>query len=381
MNERRSYGKLAVALGLSLLSHLFVVTGAGWDLPMLAEREPVRLNARLVPILPEPEVAPVAQPEAQVPVEPKPRPKPKPKPKPRKPRLVQPEIPLPPPVAVAETPAVEPIETPAVSLSELGTSPADESKSEQNQNDTSQAEGAADVLPRTDALSAEDALARLPGLPRTATIQFSLILGNIQVGQAVETWRHDGHSYSLQIVMETTGAARLFKALTITQTSDGSIDMQGLRPGRYRYEQTGRTTSDTVFDWDRMKVLMEQGSKRREFPLQHGAQDILSLAYQVGLFHDFRPSQIGVATGKNFNQYALEWIGEEKVRTAAGEVHAVWVRTTQDDGQSTDVWIAPGLHNLPVRIRYTDRKGTATELIASAIEADGKSLLGAAQAN
>lgn len=366
MNERRSYGKLAVALGLSLLSHLFIASGAGWNLPMLVEHEPVRLNARLVPGVPAPETAPEdVQPEAQAAVEPQPRPKPKPE----KPRPAKPEIPVPAP-ALDQTPIIS-----------AAGAPSDELKVEENQKDVSRGAEVSDALPTADAATAEDAGASLPNLPRTATIQFSLILGNIQVGQAVETWRHDGHSYSLQIVMETTGAARLFKALTITQTSDGSVGMQGLRPERYRYEQTGRTTSDTVFDWDQMKVLMEQGDKRREFPLQYGAQDILSLAYQVGLFHDFRPSQIGVATGKNFNQYALAWIGEEQVRTAAGEVRAILVRTTQDDGQATDVWIAPGLHNLPVRIRYTDRKGTATELIASAIEADGKPLLGAAQAN
>jgi len=33
------------------------------------------------------------------------------------------------------------------------------------------------------------------------------------------------------------------------------------------------------------------------------------------------------------------------------------------------------MHNLPVRIMFTDRKGTATQLIAHEVEADGMPLL------
>ena len=211
-------------------------------------------------------------------------------------------------------------------------------------------------------------------LPHSARIAFSLILGALPVGEALQTWQRDEQAYRLRIVMETTGAARLFKTLTVTQTSAGELHAGGLRPQSFIYEQTGRATANSTFDWAQMKLTLEQGDNRREFPLDPGAQDLLSLAYQLGFAHEARQASVSVASGKNFNRHTLEWIGEETVTTPAGEVRAVHVRTTSGE-QTTEIWVSPQLHNLPVRIMFTDRKGTATQLIAHDVEADGKSLL------
>ena len=212
-------------------------------------------------------------------------------------------------------------------------------------------------------------------LPRAARIAFSLILGSLQVGEALQTWQRDERGYQLRIVMETTGAARLFKALTITQTSAGELDADGLKPQSFSYEQTGRNTANSTFDWAQMKLTLEQGDNRKEFPLDPGAQDLLSLAYQLGFAQEARQAAVAVASGKNYNRHTLEWVGEETVATPAGEVRAVHVRTVGGD-QTTEIWVAPQLHNLPVRIMFTDRKGTATQLIAHDVEADGATLLG-----
>lgn len=128
-----------------------------------------------------------------------------------------------------------------------------------------------------------------------------------------------------------------------------------------------------------MRLTLDRGSKRREFPLEPGAQDVLSLAYQLGAIANARGvTDVAVASGRNFYRNALEWVGEDTVRTRAGEVRTLHVRTTGRD-QTTEVWLAPELQNLPVRIMFTDRNGTATQLVAEHIEADGQTLLGKAR--
>lgn len=377
------------AFGVSMLAHLLLIAGPGWALPEWQEERLTRIDARLagpVPITaPEPEAkaSPPSPPAPRRPSKPKPRPTPKAQPAPS---VIPPEPPPPvarpeplaaiEPIAQSDLPAADgvPADDPAHRAPPaIGEEPAREpvvgpQLPEEKQENVTDA-GADEELPDNG----------YPGpipLPREARIAFSLILGRIQVGEALQTWSRDERGYRLRIVMETTGAARMFKALTITQTSAGGFYSGGLRPRRFSYEQTGRATSNTVFDWKHMKLTLARGDKHREYPLDVGAQDLLSLAYQLALAGgEARQAQVAVASGKNYYSNSLEWSGEDVVTTPSGDVRAVHVRTAGHE-TATEIWLAPGLQNLPVRIMFTDRSGTATQLIATHVEADGQTLLG-----
>ncbi|MBL8495776.1 MAG: DUF3108 domain-containing protein [Rhodocyclaceae bacterium] len=377
---RRIDRALLGAFVVSALAHVTLVAGPGWDVPELAEPEALRIEAQLVSKAVEPPAAEVVQPLP--PPASKPRPKPRPKPKPRPAPEPTPQAPAatigPSPPTPEPEPASVPAEPetprpePAQALPDASAEAVEDIQVTDNKGDAQPVADSAEDQP-------EEGFAGASALPREARIAFSLILGNIQVGEAFQTWRRDERGYRLRIVMETTGAARLFKPLTVTQTSAGSFYSGGLRPRRFSFEQTGRDTSNTTFDWKQMRLTLDRGSKRREFPLEPGAQDVLSLAYQLGAIANARGvTDVAVASGRNFYRNALEWVGEDTVRTRAGEVRTLHVRTTGRD-QTTEVWLAPELQNLPVRIMFTDRNGTATQLVAEHIEADGQTLLGKAR--
>lgn len=388
--RRRIDRALLGALAVSLAAHLAVIVGPAWQLPDDGDEQRTRIEARLAPQVEAVAAEPAAQ-ASLAPAAPAAAPKPRPRPKPRrKPAAATPAVPAATlgtapaaeaPVAAEAADAAGAAEPQAAPAAGAEPSPAgsesatadgrgnaatgDEVSDSQN---SAQAAGAAEGASNGAASDANVAL------PHSARIAFSLILGALPVGEALQTWQRDEQAYRLRIVMETTGAARLFKTLTVTQTSAGELHAGGLRPQSFIYEQTGRATANSTFDWAQMKLTLEQGDNRREFPLDPGAQDLLSLAYQLGFAHEARQATVSVASGKNFNRHTLEWIGEETVTTPAGEVRAVHVRTTSGE-QTTEIWVSPQLHNLPVRIMFTDRKGTATQLIAHDVEADGKSLL------
>lgn len=378
----------------STFAHFLVIAGPGWVLPDWKEDRAARIEARL--ITPAPLTAQAAELASGImPTEaatrlPKPRPKPapKPKPKPAQPAVTLGSPPAAEPAAVPEPLAAQepaaaaepaPVEdAPAAAAASSEPPPAPEKAGSEPVVASQDTNGKEENL--TEAAADEDlADNRFPGpipLPREARIAFSLILGRIQVGEALQTWSRDERGYRLRIVMETTGAARMFKALTITQTSAGGFYSGGLRPRSFSYEQTGRATSNTVFDWKQMKLTLARGDNHREFPLEVGAQDLLSLAYQLALAgNGARQTQIAVASGKNYYSNALEWPGEDTVSTPAGEVRALRVRTAGQD-TTTEIWLAPDLQNLPVRITFTDRNGTATQLVATQVMADGRMLLG-----
>lgn len=385
---RRIDRALLGALAVSLVGHVAVIVGPAWQLPDEGDEQRTRIEARLAPQVDAVVAEPAAQPSL-APAAPAAAPKPRPRPKPRrKPAAATPAAPAAtlgtapaaeaPLAAEAADGAGDPAGAPAAVAE--ATPPGSESATAEGAGNGATADALSDPQPAAQAAGAAAGAATgvaadvTVALPQTARIAFSLILGALPVGEALQTWQRDEHGYRLRIVMETTGAARLFKTLTVTQTSAGELHAGGLRPQSFIYEQTGRATATSTFDWAQMKLTLEQGDNRREFALDPGAQDLLSLAYQLGFAHEARQAGVAVASGKNYNRHTLEWIGEETVTTPSGEVRAVHVRTTSGE-QTTEIWVARQLHNLPVRIMFTDRKGTATQLIAHEVEADGKSLL------
>jgi hypothetical protein len=334
MTDRR----LLAALFLSLLAHLTVIGSPGWHPPFLDEPAPSGvLEARIAP-------KPVFAPSPPVAAEPRPEPRPvAKKPRPPQPAPVESVV----PEAVAPTPPAEPAEAPG---------PA----------------------PVTTAAPVE-----LPW-PHQGRIRFTVMRGEGEqttlVGQSTHTWRHDDATYTLQTLTETVGLAALFHPAKVVQTSEGTLGAEGIVPREFRVERMDRAAERARFDRDAMKVTLFTGERvRRELPLTPGSQDILSQIYQIGLARSARV-ELMIATGKNYGRYAYEAVGEEKIATRFGALRTWHVKTSGQPGeQGMELWLAADYRNLPVRIRYLDRKGEVFEQNAVELEVDGAKLAEGAQ--
>lgn len=217
-------------------------------------------------------------------------------------------------------------------------------------------------------------------LPVSATIEYvvSIGQGGAPLGRATHEWRRKGSAYSIQAVTETTGLAALIRRIAIRQTSAGALGPDGLIPNEYRYERNGELTESAVFDWSRLRLSMTSKGRVREEPLSPGSQDLLSQIYQLALLRaQDRPPAMAITNGKRYRRYTFELVGAEKLDTMMGELRAVHFRTQgPQDEQSTEVWIAPERHNLPVRIRHRDRKGAIYDQLVDRIRYDGVELRG-----
>lgn len=325
--------RLLAALGLSMLIHALVVSNPGWHLPFLDEPVPGGiLEARLAP-------KPVARTvTAPVPAPPKPAPRPKPRP-------VQPApVERPPPAVAAETSAPEP----------------------------------APVAPQVPAAS-EPAKVEI-AWPGRGRIRFVVTHGEgeqgMQIGESTHTWRHEDGKYVLRAVTETTGLVALFREVRIVQSSEGVVGPEGLVPQTFEVERKGRLAEGVRFDWSAGKVaLMAGGQVRREVALAAGAQDILSQIYQIGLAGVAARVEMMIATGKNYGRYAYEAVGDETIATRFGELRTWHVKTPAVPGeQAMELWLAQDHGNLPVRIRFIDRKGKVFDQNAVELEMDGARL-------
>jgi len=314
---------LALALLASALIHVAALVSPGWTLPGVNEAEaPLTLGAVLLPPPSRQEAAPAARPA--------------PKPAADKPR---------PHAATAATAAVAPVAAAPVPVPEVPVF-----------------EPPPAVFASAPAAAAPAPLLPPPGaLPLKGRLRYSITRGEggFVIGQSVHTWEHDGLAYSLQSVTETTGLAAVFRPARVVQTSRGEVTAEGLKPHQFRHERVGGL--DTAnFDWTR-RIVAYAG---REEAVAAGAQDMLSMYYQLVLL---APKSgvldLAIATGRRLETYHFEILGEEAVALPSGERLATHLRT-RSGSDSIELWIAAEKRGLPLKIRFTDRKGEIFDQLA-----------------
>jgi hypothetical protein len=333
MTERR----WLAALAFSLLAHVLVVGSPGWRLPFFDTRENVLLVAHIAPKPAPSAPPPVLAPQPPTPLLPKAQPQPR--------RTSVPSVTEPVPAPVEPAPQTEapapPVAAPPAAASPV---PVD-----------------------------------IPW-PRQGRIVFAVTRGEgeqgMQLGQSTHSWRHDGVSYRLETVSETTGLVALFRTVKIVQTSEGRVNAEGLQPETFGVERNGKAAEGARFDRAAMKIALTAGGQpRREAVLAGQAQDLVSQIYQIGLYGAAARVDMLIATGKNVGRYAYEAVGDETLATRFGPLRTWHVKTPAMPGENAmELWLAQDYRNLPVRIRFADRKGEVYEQNAIEFEVDGARL-------
>lgn len=205
-----------------------------------------------------------------------------------------------------------------------------------------------------------------PLLPASGVIRFAIYKESLglQVGRAEHRWEftEDGR-YRLRGLTETSGLAALLKPVRLEVESSGRLVAGGLQPETFRSLKNGRDANENAdFDWSTATLqLSRDGSVQSISP---GTQDILSLNYQLAyLKKPENGATIGVVTGKKYERYNLDSLGEEELELPAGRFRTLHLRAQTTN--TTEIWIALDHQRLPVKIRFTDKKGESFEQVAT----------------
>lgn len=329
---------LVLALLASTLLHVGAVIAPGWELPGVLEPDPPpTIDAVLVKAAAPAESVPVAR------LPPKP-PTSKPRP-PSAPVVVAAGKPTDAPVVVSATPAVGealPAAPPAPAATETIAEPA--------------------ASMTTEPAAPVPVVTPLPG---KGHIRYVITLGErgFIVGHAVHSWVHDGFTYRLKSLTETTGLVWVFKPAQVLQSSQGEVTAEGLKPREFRHERAGRT--DTAnFDWAR-RIVTNGG---HEDSLSDGTQDMLSMYYQLVLLAPKSGTiELPIATGRKLANYRFDVLGEETLAFPAGARRAVHI-LTRSGNDTIEMWLPVGegeqSRGMPLKMRVTDRKGDIYDQIA-----------------
>lgn len=204
-----------------------------------------------------------------------------------------------------------------------------------------------------------------PALPANGVIRFAIVKDSLglQVGRAEHRWAFaDDGSYRLTATSETSGLAALLRPARLVQESRGHLVAGGLQPDSFRSQREGKALEGADFDWPARQIrLLRDGSVQ---PLVAGSQDMLSLNYQLAYLGRLAEGiTLGVATARKFARHTLDSLGEEEIETPAGRFRTLHLRALNDS--TTEIWIALDHGHLPVKIRFTDKKGESFEQIAT----------------
>ena len=170
-------------------------------------------------------------------------------------------------------------------------------------------------------------------------------------------WKQDGKSYEAR--MEVSH----FLLGSRVQTSRGELGPTGLEPTRFG----DKVRSERAAHFERSKGKITFSANTPDAPLTPGTQDQLSTLVQLGAMLGGSPSSFPEGTAIPFESVGPtsveSWVfkvgPQEKLTLPGGPVKATKLtrEAMGDYGNRAEVWLAPSMGYLPVRIRLTESNG------------------------
>lgn len=153
------------------------------------------------------------------------------------------------------------------------------------------------------------------------------------------------------------------------QTSQGQLTAEGLLPRRFG----DKVRSEQAAHFQRDKGLITYSSNTPDAVLLAGTQDRLSVFLQISGLLAAEPKRWGPGAVMSFNTtgardtevWAFQLSGAEQLKMPFGALDAIrLVRQEQKQyDQRVELWMAPSLDHLPVRIRITQTNGDQVDLL------------------
>ena len=204
---------------------------------------------------------------------------------------------------------------------------------------------------------------KLARFPDAARLEYALLSSGLQLGRGEMNWQRSGGDYRIVTTVKPLIGP------TLRYEVHGELGRNGLQPQRFSASRNEQPREYAQFDWA-AGVLNYGDKEAKQAPLQPGALDWLSLAFELGL----RGEQPGAATrqvttGKKVYQFALQLAGETDFEAGGGTLRAVVLRA-RNDKDLIEFWLAPDFANLPIRIMRVDND-KRFELRATLIEFNG----------
>jgi hypothetical protein len=182
------------------------------------------------------------------------------------------------------------------------------------------------------------------------------------------TWLNEGGSYTAKLEISH------FLLGSRIQTSKGLITDQGLAPVRFG----DKVRSEVAAHFDRAQNRVTYSANTPSEALAPGAQDQLSVFFQIAALLAATPDHYPPGSTLRFQtigpkhseNWAFDVAATESLSLPGGQVNAVKLTKAPvgEYDSRAEVWLAPTLGYLPVRIRLTQGNGDVVDQLWRATE-------------
>ncbi|HET9645849.1 MAG TPA: DUF3108 domain-containing protein [Burkholderiaceae bacterium] len=214
------------------------------------------------------------------------------------------------------------------------------------------------------------AVAHAAELPASARIVYDVLYGGseLRIGQAQQSWRLEGGRYSVLTELEPSFGI----GPRVRYESKGRFTSAGLVPetfAEYRNKDSApRVRAD--FDWSAQRVKYGTVADPRTAALEAGAQDVNALPYQLAWLGERSARPMQVVTGRGQGRHVFDSGRTVPVTVNGQRMEAQPWRAIKGTDR-TEVWLAPELGNLPVRIVRVD-ENRELQFVAREVQVNGR---------
>jgi hypothetical protein len=203
-------------------------------------------------------------------------------------------------------------------------------------------------------------------LPPRIDLAYRAFLGTrgFFIGEAVYRLEHEANQYKISTVAEARGLAALLFHGQARARSEGAITNAGLQPNSFSIERTSNNRRESAtFDWETGMVLLNDD---KSSPLEMPTFDPLVVLWQ---FYFAPPEQdetrFNIATTRRIYHYNFRRIGSETLTLPFGDIETQVWRKSGEGSIDAQVWLAPSLHFVAVKLRLSNDRATVEALLDS----------------
>jgi len=225
---------------------------------------------------------------------------------------------------------------------------------------------------------ASSPVAAPPSWPPSTRLSYSLS-GNYRgpiEGQAQVNWLLAGTRY--QVHLDVSVGPAFAPLLSRRHSSEGELTEQGLRPSRYdeEFKVVFREPRRLTLKLDADTVVLPNG---RSVPRPEGVQDSASQFVQLVWLFTTQPAMlepgrsidIPLALPRYVETWTYDVLARETLATPVGAIDTVHVKPRREPRPGVDLtaemWVAPALQYLPVRILIRQDAETYVDLLITTL--------------
>ncbi len=209
--------------------------------------------------------------------------------------------------------------------------------------------------------------------PASASVTYNLFRNNILLGTITEQFDTKDGSYRASSEANATGLFAFVQREPVRFTSVGELTKDGLRPQRFEGRQSGKSMS-ADFDWPGAKLMLTHDGVNQTLALPPGAQDRLSIMYQLMFAMRTVNSKaphmnFAMTNGRKLEQYRYTAQPDVTIDTPFKRINTTHlVKQREADDTGTEIWVAPAYSNVPVKVLIIENDGVRYEQVATHVE-------------